>query len=230
LSQRHQLPDLDRTDYVLALAVGVGGLAVYARTLAPDVLYSDSAEFQTLAYTLGMTHSTGYPVYLPLARLLGYLPLGTFAWRVNLLSAVSAAITLSAVFFACASRDAESDWRAARGGCIGSLLHVLVSGCDSQSVYTGTGVLERFRAFAVALANRPCGAKPCVAGRHIAVWRGSGCSRFCGDDSPQALRGFAMGGVAARRGDLATRTATRERHADYELAGGLYSRFYVAHV
>jgi hypothetical protein len=83
---------------VLALAVGIGGLAVYARTLAPDVLYSDSAEFQTLAYTLGMTHSTGYPVFLSLARLLGYLPLGTLAWRVNLLSAVSAAVTLTAVF------------------------------------------------------------------------------------------------------------------------------------
>ena len=69
------------------------------RTLAPDVLYSDSGEFQTLAYTLGMTHSTGYPVYLPLARLLGFLPLGTLAWRVNLLSALSAAVTLGGAVF-----------------------------------------------------------------------------------------------------------------------------------
>jgi 4-amino-4-deoxy-L-arabinose transferase-like glycosyltransferase len=98
LSQRYEVPDLDRTDYVLALVVGIGALAVYVRTLAPDVLYSDSAEFQTLAYTLGMTHSTGYPIYLLLARLLGCLPLGSLAWRVNLLSAVSAAVTLSAVF------------------------------------------------------------------------------------------------------------------------------------
>ena len=98
MSPRNKVPELDRTDYVLALAVGIAGLAAYVRTLAPDVLYSDSAEFQTLAYTLGMTHSTGYPVYLLLARLLGYLPLGTLAWRVSLLSAVSAAVTLSAVF------------------------------------------------------------------------------------------------------------------------------------
>lgn len=68
------------------------------RTLAPDVLYGDSAEFQTLAYTLGTTHSTGYPVYLLLARLFGFLPIGSPAWRVNLFSAVSAAVTLGNVF------------------------------------------------------------------------------------------------------------------------------------
>jgi hypothetical protein len=89
---------LTRTDYILAAVVGIAALGVYVRTLAPDVLYSDSAEFQTLAYTLGMTHSTGYPVYLLLARTLGFLPLGTQAWRVNLLSAVGAAVTLAAVF------------------------------------------------------------------------------------------------------------------------------------
>jgi hypothetical protein len=88
----------NKTDYLIALAVGVCTLAVYVRTLAPDVLYGDSAEFQTLAYTLGTTHSTGYPIYLLLARLLGYLPLDSPAWRVNLLSALSAAVTLSVVF------------------------------------------------------------------------------------------------------------------------------------
>jgi len=78
--------------------VGICGLAMYVRTLAPDVLYGDSAEFQTLAYTLGTTHSTGYPIYLLLARLLGFLPIASPAWRVSLLSAVGAATTLSAVF------------------------------------------------------------------------------------------------------------------------------------
>ena len=71
---------------------------MYVRTLAPDVLYGDSAEFQTLAYTLGTTHSTGYPIYLLLARLLGFLPIASPAWRVSLLSAVGAAATVSVVF------------------------------------------------------------------------------------------------------------------------------------
>ena len=94
----HEAPEPNRTDFLIALAVGVCALAAYVRTLAPDVLYGDSAEFQTLTYTLGTTHSTGYPVYLLLARLLGFLPVGSLAWRVNLLSALSAAVTLSVVF------------------------------------------------------------------------------------------------------------------------------------
>lgn len=94
----HEAPEPNRTDFMIALAVGVCALAAYVRTLAPDVLYGDSAEFQTLAYTLGTTHSTGYPVYLLLARLLGFLPIGSPAWRVNLLSAVGAATTVSGVF------------------------------------------------------------------------------------------------------------------------------------
>jgi hypothetical protein len=94
----HEAREPNRTDFMIALAVGVCALAAYVRTLAPDVLYGDSAEFQTLAYTLGMTHSTGYPVYLLLARLLGFLPIGLLAWRVSLLSAVGAATTVNSVF------------------------------------------------------------------------------------------------------------------------------------
>ncbi|MBN1811739.1 MAG: DUF2723 domain-containing protein [Anaerolineae bacterium] len=98
LLQALDSPQFNKTDYWIALAVGICGLVMYVRTLAPDVLYGDSAEFQALTYTLGTTHSTGYPIYLLLARLLGFLPIASLAWRVNLLSAVSAATTLSAVF------------------------------------------------------------------------------------------------------------------------------------
>jgi hypothetical protein len=98
MSWESKSTSLGKVDYLLAALIGIGGLAVYVRTLAPDVLYSDSAEFQTLAYTLGYTHSTGYPVYLLLARLVGFLPVGTLAWRVNLLSALLGAGTLSGVY------------------------------------------------------------------------------------------------------------------------------------
>ncbi len=74
------------------------GLTVYMRVLAPDVLYSDSSEFQTLAYTWATTHTTGYPVYLLLARIVSLLPVETLAWRVNFASAVFAAVTLGGVF------------------------------------------------------------------------------------------------------------------------------------
>jgi hypothetical protein len=85
-------------DYVVALVMVVLALIAYVRTLAPDVLYGDSAEFQTLAYTLGVTHSTGYPTYLFLGRLVGFLPIHTPAWRISFLSAICAAITVGGVY------------------------------------------------------------------------------------------------------------------------------------
>ena len=88
----------DRKDYWLAVLIGILALAAYVRTLAPDILYSDSAEFQTLAYTLGTTHSTGYPIYLLAARLVGFLPIASPAWRVNLVSALCAAWTVGGVY------------------------------------------------------------------------------------------------------------------------------------
>jgi Protein of unknown function (DUF2723) len=90
--------DLERNDYWVAFLFAALFLTAYVRTLAPDVLYSDSAEFQTLAYTFGITHSTGYPTYLLLARLLGFLPLRTPAWRISLFSAVSAAMVVGGIY------------------------------------------------------------------------------------------------------------------------------------
>jgi len=89
---------LKKSDIFLALLVAVFGLAVYTRVLAPDILYSDSGEFQTLAYTWGTTHTTGYPIYLLFARLIGFIPIGSLAWRVNFASAVFAAVTLGNVY------------------------------------------------------------------------------------------------------------------------------------
>jgi hypothetical protein len=85
-------------DGMLASLLGLTSLTLYVRTLAPGLLYGDSGEFQTLVYSLGMTHPTGYPVYLLLGRLLTLLPIGNHAWRVNLFSAVLAALTVACVY------------------------------------------------------------------------------------------------------------------------------------
>jgi hypothetical protein len=89
---------LEKKDFVIALVIGLLALAAYVRTLAPDILYGDSAEFQCLSYTLGITHSTGYPTYLFLGRLIGFLPIGSPAWRISLLSAVCAAIAVAGIY------------------------------------------------------------------------------------------------------------------------------------
>lgn len=89
----------DRKDYIIASLIGLGALVVYIRTLAPDLLFGDSAEFQALAYSPAYTHSTGYPIYLLIARTLGFLPIRSFAWRVNFLSALFAAGTIFGIYF-----------------------------------------------------------------------------------------------------------------------------------
>jgi hypothetical protein len=67
-------PKLTTIDAIIASLLGLGGLLLYVRTLAPTLLRGDSAEFQTLAKTLGMTHPTGYPVYLLVAKVFTWLP------------------------------------------------------------------------------------------------------------------------------------------------------------
>jgi hypothetical protein len=76
--------------------VPVGAFALYLRTLAPSLGGTiDSAEFQQAAYSLAIPHPTGYPLYLLVARLwISIIPLGDPAFRVNLLSAVFAALAV----------------------------------------------------------------------------------------------------------------------------------------
>ena len=83
---------MKRTDTLIAAGLFLGSLVLYIRTLAPSLLFGDSAEFQTIAHTLGIGHPTGYPVYVLLARLFTLLPIGEVAYRVNLFSAFCAAL------------------------------------------------------------------------------------------------------------------------------------------
>jgi hypothetical protein len=79
--------------------VGLLALAVYVQTLLPSVGWGDIARFQYVARVWGIPHRFGYPLYIALSRLFGYLPVGDLAYRVNLLSAVSAALAAVVVYF-----------------------------------------------------------------------------------------------------------------------------------
>src|ERR671911_413333 len=86
------------------LGVFVLVLVLYLRTLAPTVLYLqdpkllDAVMLQMQVSVLGITHPTGYPTYLMLTHLFTYLPFGDPAYRVNLASAVYAALAVVAVY------------------------------------------------------------------------------------------------------------------------------------
>ncbi|MFZ1946816.1 MAG: DUF2723 domain-containing protein [bacterium] len=77
---------------VIAVAVpAVLNLALYVLTLAPTVTFEDSGELGVAAYSLGIAHSPGYPVFCMIGRLFTLIPLGAVAWRLNLMSACFAA-------------------------------------------------------------------------------------------------------------------------------------------
>jgi hypothetical protein len=79
----------------LALVIpAVAASISYYLTLAPGVVGYDSAELVTGSYTLGIVHPTGYPFYLLLGKLFTYLPIRSVAFRVNLLSAVLAVLSV----------------------------------------------------------------------------------------------------------------------------------------
>src|SRR5918994_274089 len=88
------------------LGIFVLVLVLYLKTLAPTVLYLqdpkllDAVMLQMQVSVLGITHPTGYPTYLMLTHLFTYLPFGDPAYRVNLASAVYAALAVVAVYAA----------------------------------------------------------------------------------------------------------------------------------
>ncbi|RMF26795.1 MAG: DUF2723 domain-containing protein, partial [Chloroflexi bacterium] len=74
-------------------------LALYALTLAPTVLFGDPTEYQFIPYILGIAHPPGYAFYTLLAALWQRLvPVGTVAYRTNLLAAVAGALTVVLVY------------------------------------------------------------------------------------------------------------------------------------
>lgn len=91
---------------------------VYVRTLAPSITWKnnggDSGDLVAAAFSGGIPHPPGYPFYTSLAELFIALPIGGVAYRVNLLSAVSAAATVVALYFVIHSLlDQNQVWRRA---------------------------------------------------------------------------------------------------------------------
>jgi hypothetical protein len=77
-------------------------LAVYLKTLAPSITWAhhgaDGGDLITAVATQGVPHPTGYPTYLLFGRLFLLVPWGDQARRLNLMSAVFAALAVGLVY------------------------------------------------------------------------------------------------------------------------------------
>ena len=85
--------------YRAAAVVFLAVFLVYLWTLAPTVTFWDAGEFIAAAKILGIPHPPGTPLFVLIANVWGRLvPIGEFAFRTNLLTALFSAAAAAAFF------------------------------------------------------------------------------------------------------------------------------------
>jgi hypothetical protein len=97
-SARRRSNLLKGADYALAFLLLLCAGAVYVRTLRPSFGWLDSSELATAAYHLGIGHNPGYPTFILIAHLFTYLPVGSVAYRLNLMTAFFGALSVGLLF------------------------------------------------------------------------------------------------------------------------------------
>lgn len=89
-----------RVKRYMGLLVFLISFTVYLMTLAPTVYVGDSGELIAASYTLGIPHPPGYPLFTILGKIfITLIPIGSIAYRVNLLSAFFASSTVMLLYF-----------------------------------------------------------------------------------------------------------------------------------
>src|SRR5919109_2119878 len=87
-----------RADWLQALAVAAALFALYAASAPRGVALEDDGLFILSSYFLGVEHPPGYPLFTLIGHLFTFLPLGSIAYRVHLVSVVFGALTCGALW------------------------------------------------------------------------------------------------------------------------------------
>ncbi|MEW6482047.1 MAG: DUF2723 domain-containing protein, partial [bacterium] len=99
-SKDERLIPLKTIDYAFGILVFFVSFGVYLHTLTPTVGFHDSGELISVAYTLGIAHPPGYPLYTLLGKVfITLIPIGNIAFRMNMQSALFASLTCMLVYF-----------------------------------------------------------------------------------------------------------------------------------
>ena len=139
-----------RPSYGAAAIAAFAVLALYVLTLAPETAMWDTSEYIAAAYTLGIPHPPGNPMFVLIGRVFSILPIApSVAMRVNLLAAVSSAVA-AGMWFLITERVLVG-WFAARWQRIaGGSLTVLI-GATSFTVWAQSVVNEKVYTVSLAL-------------------------------------------------------------------------------
>jgi tetratricopeptide (TPR) repeat protein len=73
---------------------------VYLSTLSPTIFYRDTPEFASTAFSLGISHPAGFPIYNLMAKAVTFFPMGAIPFKVNLFSSLIACLALGALYLA----------------------------------------------------------------------------------------------------------------------------------
>jgi transmembrane protein TMEM260 (protein O-mannosyltransferase) len=76
---------------------------VYLSTLSPTIFYRDTPELVDTAFTLGISHPAGFPIYNLMAKAVTFFPMGSIPFKVNLFSSLMGGLALLALYMASVS-------------------------------------------------------------------------------------------------------------------------------
>jgi hypothetical protein len=133
------MSDLDYRPSYLAAAIASGlTFLLYLVTLSPETAMWDTSEYIAAAYTLGLPHPPGNPLFVLIGRVASILPIApTVAMRINLLAAISSAVS-AGMWFLITERVLvswfEKRWQRIAGGSLAVLIGATAFTVWSQSV------------------------------------------------------------------------------------------------
>ncbi|HEY5220444.1 MAG TPA: DUF2723 domain-containing protein, partial [Gemmatimonadaceae bacterium] len=134
-----QKSELDyRPSYLAATIAAAMVFLLYLVTLAPNTAMWDTSEYISAAYTLGLPHPPGNPLFVLLGRVMSLLPIaGSVAMRINIFAALCSAVA-AAMWFLTTERVLVSwftdRWRRIVGASIGTLIGATAFTVWNQSV------------------------------------------------------------------------------------------------
>src|SRR3989304_9185884 len=82
----------------MMIFVSLTSFFIYLLTLGPSFDFLDSPELIAFAYRLDILHPPGHPLYPLLGKLLTFIPFGSIAFKINLLSALFASMTAAVIY------------------------------------------------------------------------------------------------------------------------------------
>ena len=127
-----------RPSYLAATIAGALTFLLYLVTLSPETAMWDTSEYIAAAYTFGLPHPPGNPLFVLIGRVASILPIApSIAMRINLLAALSSAVA-AAMWFLITERVLvgwfAERWQRIVGGAIAVLIGATAFTVWSQSV------------------------------------------------------------------------------------------------